>query len=157
MRLVVQGFHKNEPFTTDFLVDYKEHILYYIDDSKRECKKKALNGDFQPLGIPQTAFPVGQTLIGSSAPGEGLLVNIWTGNLPKKAGRFLSTVTEQGCVPVSTMYFIEHLGTVAVNFFNNVVEISDPSQLNAPDFCQQAEMDPEGEPKDFFSLFSKDN
>ncbi|KAF3697558.1 Ependymin-2 Ependymin II [Channa argus] len=157
MRLVVQGFFNNKTFVTDFLVDYNKDALYSIVDSKRECKKMTLKGDFKPMGIPPTASPVGQTLIGSPGAGAGLLINIWTGDLPNKAGKFLSSVTEHGCVPVSTLYFIDNLGTVAVNFFNNAVEISDLSLLNAPDFCQQAEVDPAEEPKDFLSLFSQDN
>lgn len=44
---------------------------------------------------------------------------------------------------------------VLTSFFNNVVGISDPGQLNPPDFCP-TEMTSNGEqPEDFISLFFK--
>lgn len=45
---------------------------------------------------------------------------------------------------------------VFTSFFNNVIGISDPGQLNPPDFCADAEMkDSTEEPADFLSLFLK--
>ena len=42
------------------------------------------------------------------------------------------------------------------SFFNNVIGISDPGQLNPPDFCPDAEIeDGAEEPVDFISLFLK--
>lgn len=42
---------------------------------------------------------------------------------------------------------------VLTSFFNNVIGISDPGQLNPPDFCP-TEMTANGEqPEDFTSLF----
>lgn len=108
----------------------------------------------------------------------------------------MSTVTEFGCIPVSTVYHTDQFGWVVTrlvhikfstvkkkkkitllsrkdnqiylqpshryvtvflfsSFFNNVIGISDPSQLNPPDFCTNSEMkaDSEEEPVDFLSLF----
>ncbi|XP_067380487.1 ependymin-1-like [Channa argus] len=158
IRLWEQGSYENKTFISDYLLHYREGVLYDIVDSNRTCKKVPLKGDFQPLGIPKTASLLSQAVIGSSSgPGEGLLINIWTGDLPEKAGKYISTVTEFGCIPVSTLYHTDQFGWVVVSFFNNIVGISDPSLLNAPNFCPQAEVDPEKEQKDFLSLFLMKN
>lgn len=61
--------------------------MYEIHEHNRTCKKKPLKADFQPLAIPKDATLVGQFVLGSSSgPGEGLLVNSWTGDLPDKTG-----------------------------------------------------------------------
>ncbi|KAK2862685.1 hypothetical protein Q5P01_002218 [Channa striata] len=158
IRLWEQGSFENKTFISDYLLHYREGVLYDIVDSNHRCKKFPLKGDFQPLGIPKTATLLSQAVIGSSSgPGEGLLINVWTGDLPEKAGRFVSTVTEFGCIPVSTLYHTDQFGWVVVSFFNNVVGIPDPSLLNTPNFCPQKEVDPEKQQKDFLSLFLKEN
>lgn len=195
--------------------------MYEIDDKARTCKKKPLKADFHPMEIPINSTLVGQAVLGSSSgPGEGLLVNTWTGNLPGNTGelasnvqnchpgclsalclwthfmsvlpgKYLTTFTEFGCIPVNTMYQTQEYGWmvtgfvssqvysvknvewntfasvqvkavslfffffVLTSFFNNVVGISDPGQLNPPDFCP-TEMTSNGEkPEDFTSLFFK--
>lgn len=61
--------------------------MYEIHEHNRTCKKKPLKADFQPMAIPKDATLVGQLVLGSSSgPGEGLLVNSWTGDLPDKTG-----------------------------------------------------------------------
>lgn len=61
--------------------------MYEIHEHNRTCKKKPLKADFQPWAIPKDATLVGQFVLGSSSgPGEGLLVNSWTGDLPDKTG-----------------------------------------------------------------------
>ncbi|XP_040929545.1 ependymin-1-like isoform X2 [Betta splendens] len=156
IRLWEQGSYDNKTFIADYLLHYRESAVYNINDFNHTCEKLPLEADFQPLGIPPGASLVGQAVLGSSSgPGEGLLINIWTGDLPEKAGKFLSTVTEFGCIPVSTLFHTDQYGWVVISFLNNIVGISDPSLLNPPNFCPQAEVDPQREPQDFLSLFLK--
>lgn len=149
------GTYENKTFTYDALLLYREATMYEINKQDRTCKKRPLKEDFQPMGIPKDASLVGQAVLGtSSAPGEGLLVNTWTGDFPK-AGKYMGTVTAFGCIPVSYVYHTEQFGWVLASYFNNVIGISDPGQLNPPDFCSDAEVEIGEEPVDFLSLFLK--
>ncbi|KAM9335277.1 ependymin-2-like [Symphorus nematophorus] len=152
IRLKEQGIYENKTFTFDVLLLFREATMYEINDKDHTCKKKPLKVDFQPLAIPKTASLLGQIVLGSSSgPGQGLLVNTWLADLPDKGGKFMSTVTEFGCIPVSTVYHTEQFGWMLTSFFNNVIGLADPSVLNPPDFCQTAEI--VEEPTDFLSLF----
>lgn len=97
-------------------------------------------------------------------------------------GKYMTTVTEFGCIPISTAYQTSQFGWAVtrwvhmwvhisisaptlhpapliyllfLSFFNNVIGITDPSQLNPPSFCsdEDTEVDAEEEPRDFLSLF----
>ncbi|CAB1428473.1 unnamed protein product [Pleuronectes platessa] len=155
IRLKELGAYENKSFTYDALLLFRQAVMYEINHKNHTCKKRPLKADFHPMGIPKTAGLLGQAVVGSSSgPGQGLLVNTWMGDLPDKQGKYLSTVTEFGCIPVSTAYQNAKFGWVVTSFFNNVVGISDPGQLNPPDFCPDAEMeDGAEEPVDFLSLF----
>ncbi|XP_034712779.1 ependymin-like [Etheostoma cragini] len=158
IRIMELGTYENKSFNFDALLLYKEATMYEINDVNRTCTKKPLKVDFQPMGIPKDASLLGQVVLGSSTgPGQGLLVNSWMGDLPDKSGKFLSTVTEFGCIPVSSAYHTKQYGWMVTNFFNNIIGIDDPGLLNPPDFCLGAELnaDSEDEPVDFFSLFLK--
>uniref|UniRef100_A0A8C8DHS4 Uncharacterized protein n=1 Tax=Oryzias sinensis TaxID=183150 RepID=A0A8C8DHS4_9TELE len=86
VRLFDIGSFKNKTFTADVLLHYSDAAMYEIDDAKQTCKKSPLKADFQPLKIPQDAFWLSQTVVGSSSlPGQGLLVNNWYGKLPDKS------------------------------------------------------------------------
>ncbi|XP_028285560.1 ependymin-like 1 [Parambassis ranga] len=155
VRLMELGTYENKSFTYDVLLLYREAAMYEINSTNRTCKKSPLKADFQPLAIPKDAALLGQVVVGSSSgPGEGLLVNTWGGDLPNKGGKYMSTVTEFGCIPVSTVTHTDQFGWVVTSFFNNVIGIDDPGQLNPPDFCPNKDtMDSDVEPKDFLSLF----
>lgn len=155
VRLRELGSYDNKTFTYDALMIFREATMYEINERDRTCKKKPLKADFHPLLIPKNASLQGQIILGSSSgPGEGLLVNTWTGDLPQKAGKYMSTVTEFGCIPVSTVYHTNEFGWVVTSFYNNIIGISDPSQLNPPSFCPDAETKADDEePTDFLSLF----
>ncbi|XP_073331732.1 ependymin-2-like [Pagrus major] len=156
VRLTEMGNYENKTFTVDFLLLYREATMYEIDTKTRSCKKSPLKDDFHPWEIPKSASLVGQAILGSSSgPGQGLLVNTWIGDLPQGAGKFISTVTEFGCIPVSTVYHTDQFGWMVTSLFNNVVGITDPSQLNPPDFCLGVETGSEEEPASFFNLFHK--
>ncbi|XP_037333549.2 ependymin-2-like [Pungitius pungitius] len=157
VRIMELGSYENKSFTYDALLLYREGSMYEINKHDRTCKKKPLKTDFQPMAIPKDASLLGQVVLGtSSGPGEGLLVNTWTGDLPGKAGKFMSTVPEFGCVPISTAYHTGEFGWVVTSFFNNVLGISDPDRLNPPDFCLGGKRSAdEEEQTDFLSLFLK--
>ncbi|KAM8900632.1 ependymin-like [Spinachia spinachia] len=157
VRIMELGSYENKSFTYDALLLYREGSMYEINKHDHTCKKKPLKTDFHPLAIPKDASLLGQVVLGSSSgPGQGLLVNTWMGDLPGKAGKFISTVTEFGCVPISTAYHTEEFGWVVISFFNNVLGISEPDQLNPPDFCLDGEKRAgEEEQTDFLSLFLK--
>ncbi|KAK5876118.1 hypothetical protein CesoFtcFv8_027118 [Champsocephalus esox] len=156
IRLMELGTYENKTFSYDVLLLYREATMYEIHRHNRTCNKMPLKGDFQPMGIPKDASLLGQVVLGSSSePGEGLLVNTWTGDLPEKAGKFMSTVTEFGCIPVSTLFHTDRFGWMVFSYFDNVIGILDPQDLNPPPYCQHAEMKAgDKEPVDFFSLFN---
>ncbi|KAM6894466.1 ependymin-2-like [Lycodopsis pacificus] len=154
IRIMELGTYENKSFTYDALLLYREKTMYEINEHDRTCKKKPLTADFHPMVIPKDASLLGQYVLGSSSgPGEGLLVNTWMGDLPGKAGKFMTTVTEFGCFPISSVYHTSQYGWVVTSLFNNVVGITDPGQLNPPDFCMDEEMRADEEQTDFLSLF----
>uniref|UniRef100_A0A8C7YDE6 Uncharacterized protein n=1 Tax=Oryzias sinensis TaxID=183150 RepID=A0A8C7YDE6_9TELE len=137
-------------------------VMYEIDDAKRTCKKSPLKADFQPLKIPQNAFRISQTQVGSSSvPGQGLLVNNWSGKLPDKSG-------EEAHVGIRTSMISQYSETWSkvgdmlwMHFFDNVIGITNPNLLEPPEFCAGAVMDMEAEPRNylilFYSAFLKEN
>ncbi|KAK2862686.1 hypothetical protein Q5P01_002219 [Channa striata] len=158
IRLREFGSYNNKTFRFDVLLLYREHVMYKIHYRNHTCTKKPLSGDFHPLAIPRNASHLGQVVLGSSSgPGQGLLVNTWVGELQmkKEMAKYMSTVTEFGCVPVTTLFHTNTHGWVVTNFFNNVLGIADPELLIPPPFCKDAQLEEEDE-KDaanFFSLF----
>ncbi|XP_041821064.1 ependymin-2-like [Chelmon rostratus] len=154
IRLRELGKYENKTFTFDALLLFREATMYEINERARTCIKRPLKVDFQPMEIPKDASLLAQSILGSSSgPGEGLLINTWVGELPNKGGKYLSTVTEFGCIPVSSVYHTEQFGWMVTSFYNNIIGISDPGQLNPPNYCQDADTKTEEEPADFFSVF----
>lgn len=150
----------NKTFTYDILMLYREHVVYQIFDSNRTCTVSPLKLDFVPIGIPDGASLLGQAVVGSSSgPGQGLLVNTWTGEVPDVGGKFMITVTEFGCIPVSFAFQTKEYGWMVVSYFNNVIGLSDPGLLNPPSFCPDSDeaAASDRKPVDFLSLFSKRN
>uniref|UniRef100_A0A3Q2CS88 Ependymin-2-like n=1 Tax=Cyprinodon variegatus TaxID=28743 RepID=A0A3Q2CS88_CYPVA len=104
------GSYDNKTFTLNVLLLYRQGVLYKISERNKTCEKKRLNRDFHPLAIPKDANLLGQAVLGSSSgPGQGVLVNTWIGQLEmknrtgKNRTKYMSTVTEFGCVPISTL------------------------------------------------------
>ncbi|XP_005800090.1 ependymin-2-like [Xiphophorus maculatus] len=155
VRLLELGTYENKTFTYDVLLHYREATMYEIHSHNRTCKKMPLKVEFYPLSIPKDATLLGQVVVGSSSgPGQGLLVNSWMGDLPDKSGKYLSVVTEFGCIPVSTNYQTKEYGWMLMSFFDNVIGIEDPNLLNVPSFCSEGEgKEEQTEPVDFFNLF----
>ncbi|CAK6965301.1 ependymin-2-like [Scomber scombrus] len=159
IRLKELGSYKNHTFYIDALLLYNQGVMYKINYKNRTCCKKPLSVDFHPLAIPQDASLLGQVILGaSSGPGQGLLVNTWAGEVQMKnngTAKYMSTVTEFGCIPVSTLFHTNKSGWVVTSFFNNVIGLEDPQQLIPPPFCEDAQLEKEDgeDPLTFFSLF----
>ncbi|XP_054914555.1 ependymin-like [Poeciliopsis prolifica] len=146
IRLSDFGSFDNKTFHLDVLLLYKQGVMYKINNRDQTCLKRRLSTDFIPLAVPKDASLVGQVVLGSSSvPGEEILVNTWTGTLLTKKGSatYVSTVTEFGCIPVSTLLSTDKRGWVAVSFFNNVVGLVDPQDLSPPLFCSTAQLEEE--------------
>lgn len=78
-------------------------VMYVIDRENQTCIKKELNSTFHPMEIPENATLLGQVILGSfSAPGEGLLVNSWSGDVPEQDGTHMRTHTHTDTPAVNT-------------------------------------------------------
>ncbi|KAM9424245.1 ependymin-like [Pholidichthys leucotaenia] len=157
MRLWEFGSYQNKSFTIDVLLQYRQGVLYVINDKERTCTKQDLKSPFHPMEIPKNASLVGQAIVGSSSgPGQGLLVNTWLGDLPGQSGKYITTFTEFGCIPITTAYQTKEFGWVVVSLFNNVIGILDPNLFIPPDYCPPAEAKSGAEEAgDFLSVFQK--
>ncbi|XP_052417784.1 ependymin [Carassius gibelio] len=152
IRLWETGHVQNKSFYVDLLFLFKKGVVYTIDDRNQTCQKNPLSDQFHPFHIPHNASLQSQVILGgSSSRKEGLLVNTWKGDVPEIGGKYLATVTEFGCFPVSMLYYSARTGWIATTYFNAVKGIGDPEQLNPPPFCPAAET--EDQKLDFFSAF----
>ncbi|CAL9694515.1 unnamed protein product [Knipowitschia caucasica] len=156
IRIREDGTFNKTSFTRDFLLLYKEAVLYEIDSVKYTCIKRPLKGHFQLLGIPDDANFVGQYVIGaSSGPGQGVLVNTWGQHENrKKNDPYMMTVTEFGCFPVSTLTHTKDFGWMVTSFINTVEGILYPDGLNPPPYCPGLDAEPQGPPVDIITVIS---
>ncbi|KPP56922.1 hypothetical protein Z043_125412, partial [Scleropages formosus] len=141
LRLREFGYQHNKSFHVDLLMLFRQHkkttilllslytqsptnhetvlnfqgILYNISYHDHTCKKRGLNATFHPIEVPRDATLMSQVILGSSSgPGQGLLVNTWTGKVPGRDGMYYATFTEFGCFPVSNFYHSNKTGWVIV-------------------------------------------
>ncbi|XP_013878413.1 ependymin [Austrofundulus limnaeus] len=153
IRLREIGTYGDKPFHFDFLLLYKQGIVYKINNENQTCSKKRLDINFHPLRVPRNASFVGQAVLGSSSgPGEGVLVNTWGGEVHTRNGtaKYISTVTEFGCIPITTLYLTPKNEWVVTSFFDNIVGIPNPQYLIPPKFCENAQLEEEEEPEYFY-------
>ncbi|KAL6466673.1 hypothetical protein MHYP_G00244770 [Metynnis hypsauchen] len=144
---------KNQTFHDDFLLLYKEGVMYRINKEKQTCTKKQLSDTFHLMEIPANATTLGQITLGSfSRPGQGLLVNPWTGEIPAADAKYLMSFTAHGCLPISCSYHTPQTGWIAISYFNIIVGIKDPSPLTPPPFCKDATTEI-GQTGNFFNAF----
>ncbi|XP_023804626.1 ependymin [Oryzias latipes] len=157
IRLKEVGTYANQSFHFDALLLFRKGVLYKINHKNQTCTKKQLGAGFHPLAVPRNATLLGQAVLGgSSGPGQGVLVNTWTGqvHMKNRTAEYISTVTEFGCIPISTLYHTNKNGWMVTSFFNNVIGLTDPEELIPPSFCENAILDEEEEePATFYSLF----
>nr|XP_014339930.1 PREDICTED: ependymin-like [Latimeria chalumnae] len=110
--------------------------MYTINQETKSCSKTRLETPFKKIEVPKDAEFVSQLVIGgSSDPREGLLVNIWKGTEREFGGYYQVTVTEFGCLPLSTLYYSEKTGWVLTSLFNLSEGIEDPNVFIPPSFC----------------------
>ncbi|KAI5607352.1 hypothetical protein C0J50_7104, partial [Silurus asotus] len=105
--------HENQTLVRNVLLLYREHVMYLIDYKNKTCEKRQLTSQFHPMKIPRNSTLLGQVVLGSlSAPGEGLLVNSWTGEAAEDKGNYILTFTEFGCLPVTVLFNRPNTGWV---------------------------------------------
>lgn len=74
-------------FLCTFVLVLPQGVYYEIYRHNKTCTKAPLKRTWFPLGIPKDAHFLTEVVVGtSSAPGEGLLVNNWIGQLPELKG-----------------------------------------------------------------------
>ncbi|XP_037531045.1 ependymin-like [Nematolebias whitei] len=158
IRLQEVGDYNNETFQFDAILLYKQGIMYKLNYKNSTCSKAYLDTHFHPLMIPKNASFRGQAVLGSSI-GQGVLVNTWAGelNLGNTAVKYVSIVTDIGCLPICSVFNTDKSDWVATSFFNVVVGIADPQLLIPPPFCNGAQLEKKNEDEEdlisFFSLF----
>ncbi|TRY65490.1 hypothetical protein DNTS_021723 [Danionella cerebrum] len=156
------GQVQNKSFYLNMLFLYREAVVYTIDFKNQTCTMQPLESSFHPTAIPQNASFMTQLLryaerlcrwrslcpIHRTTPGnpeflEELLLAL--------KSKYIASVTEFGCLPVSTLYYTEQTGWVTTTYFNTVKGIENPEQFIPPPFCEGVKM--QEEPMDFFSAF----
>nr|WAJ59520.1 epdl2 protein [Gymnarchus niloticus] len=148
----------NQTIFEDLLLLYQEGVMYEISYRNETCKKIALKTPFQPIEIPSNAHLMGEVILGSSsAPGMGLLVNVWDGTVPELKANYQLAFTEFGCLPVSYVYHTKETGMEFASFYDFVLGIEDPNEFIPPPFCNKAELRQTGGEKvhDFFRFLGK--
>ncbi|TNM85033.1 hypothetical protein fugu_009211 [Takifugu bimaculatus] len=138
----------------DLLMFFNEGIFYEIDSKNESCEKKKLHCSMHPLDVPDGAkFYSLMTAGNPSINGEGLKVNIWTGQIPDSKGYYSASVT-MGCLPLSSFYFTES-GSFLFSLMEIENEIKDPDLLVVPSIClgQPLEETPEGTVNSFLNEF----
>ncbi|XP_063042398.1 ependymin-1-like [Engraulis encrasicolus] len=149
------GTYNNKSFTYNALMLFDEGVLYEINHKEQTCVKKPLQSDFHPMAVPKGATFISQVVLGtSSAPGQGLLVNNWWGDMPDKQGNYILTFSEFGCFPVSALAKTKEFGWMSVSYYDNVLG-AEPHWFIPPPFCADAELveSEDGKVTDFFSVF----
>ncbi|XP_003971162.1 ependymin [Takifugu rubripes] len=138
----------------DLLMFFNEGIFYEIDSKNESCEKKKLHCSMHPLDVPDGAKFYSLMSAGNpSINGEGLKVNIWTGQIPDSKGYYSASVT-MGCLPLSSFYFTES-GSFLFSLMEIENEIKDPDLLVVPSIClgQPLEETPEGTVNSFLNEF----
>uniref|UniRef100_A0A3B1KI58 Ependymin-like 1 n=1 Tax=Astyanax mexicanus TaxID=7994 RepID=A0A3B1KI58_ASTMX len=139
------GQYQNKSFRADVLLLYKEGVMYTINREEKTCAKSELKDTFHPMEIPDNATLLGQVVLGSfSAPGEGLLVNSWMGEMPLLEAKYFLTFTEFGCLPISSLYYSQKTGLGTLPTLPNVpigliladLQCSQTIRLDLP-FCSE--------------------
>uniref|UniRef100_A0A8C6SXM7 Ependymin n=1 Tax=Neogobius melanostomus TaxID=47308 RepID=A0A8C6SXM7_9GOBI len=153
MRVYETEHHTNQTFTYDYLLHFREGVMYEIDGQTFTCTKKPLRTEYQPIGIPHDADYLDNFVLGSlSVPKAGISMQAWTG-YTSGGEEYSMCVTEEGCVPYYTIYNTEKYGEVVLVFMNSTMHTTPQDDLNPPRFCPNTKS--AARPVDLVSLFSK--
>ncbi|KAL0993945.1 hypothetical protein UPYG_G00115900 [Umbra pygmaea] len=132
----------NKTIYSDTLVLYREGVAFEIFRHNQTCTKVHFKDHWKPIEIPRDAKFLSQMIIGSfSEPGDGLLVNNWSGKVEEPPLKYLITFTEFGCLPVYGWYDMPGQDVLGVSFFDIVIGVEDPNIFIPPSFCDKAELD----------------
>lgn len=154
IRMFEAGTYHNQSFTNNVLLLYTEGVMYEINSTASTCVKKPLKTDVQPLRVPFGANLLGKYVVGSnSRPEEGLALSTWIGHAPDVGVNYLMTVTNVGCVPISNMYQTREHSWVTLSFMNIDTDAVASNALDPPSFCPGPDVQPEGPPLDFVTIF----
>lgn len=135
MRVFETEHHANRSFTYEYLLHFKEGVMYEIDGQTFTCTQRPLRREHQPIGVPLDATYVEDYVLGSlSVPKAGVRVYAWTGYSWGEE-IYLKFVTEEGCVPYLTTYHTDKYGEVGLMFINNIVHAAPQDELSPPGFC----------------------
>ncbi|XP_067877577.1 mammalian ependymin-related protein 1-like [Heterodontus francisci] len=108
------------------------HYIFYPQN--KTCVKYPLRTPFQRIEIPRNATFIAQMYIGgSSSPNEGVLANVWNGDLD--TGSYILTFTEYGCLPLFEVHYNNETGWSSEVFLNLTKGISDPTVFTPPPEC----------------------
>ncbi|KAJ8372074.1 hypothetical protein AAFF_G00294880 [Aldrovandia affinis] len=155
LRFFEIGTHTNQTLQVDILMLFKEGTMYEINWKNLSCKKEALGTAFQPAEIPLNARHLGQLTIGmASSPGQSLVANSWGGQVKELQVKYITSVTEPGCLPVSNLYHTKETGWMIASFNSHTV-MEDLEVFSPPAFCQTAELT--NRTSNFITVFSKDH
>ncbi|XP_005988944.1 ependymin-2-like [Latimeria chalumnae] len=126
----------NKTIKTEKILLYNMSTMYTINLETKSCNKTHLDTPFRKIEVPKDAEFVSQLVFGgSSDPREGLLVNIWKGTEHEFGGYYQVSVTEFGCLPLSTLYLSEKTSWVITSYLNLTEGIEDPNVFVPPSFC----------------------
>ncbi|KAI4895305.1 hypothetical protein NFI96_011142 [Prochilodus magdalenae] len=129
----------NISYFTDLLMDFKQNIVYEINNANQTCKKKTLVTSFNPIQVPPDSVFAGQAIMGTtSIPEGGVLVNNWVGEVPEIQVKYMFIFSEYTCLPVTVMIHTPEFNWSAISFFNQVLTVVDPSDFIPPAFCENA-------------------
>nr|WAJ59511.1 epdl2 protein [Petrocephalus simus] len=143
IRVRAEIFDHNQTSFQDVLLLYREGVSYEITYQNQTCKKSPLKTPFPPIEIPHNAQLRGEVVLGSSsAPGMGVLVNVWVGAIPEQKAKYELVFTEFGCLPVSSVNYIEDVGLILTSFYDLVLGVEDPDEFIPPAFCDKVEAQP---------------
>ncbi|XP_043931783.1 ependymin-like [Protopterus annectens] len=127
----------NQTIIVGTILLYKQHALYNIFYHNKTCSKSPLSAPFRRVEVPHDAHFNGQFVIGSSsAPGEGLLANSWSGEVKEQGARYHLTTTEIGCLPINVLYHTNETGWIVTSYYDIIDGIKDPNVFVPPEFCK---------------------
>ncbi|KAJ8394063.1 hypothetical protein AAFF_G00054070 [Aldrovandia affinis] len=130
----------NQTVALDQLTLFREKVMYDISYEHQTCENKPVNVPFPPMAVPRDAEFVHQFVLGSSSePGQGILLNVWSGTDPHVTGRYEVTTTDLGCLPVGTRHYAEGTGWHTTVFYDAVYGIEDPNVFIPPSFCKTSQ------------------
>uniref|UniRef100_V9LCP1 Ependymin n=1 Tax=Callorhinchus milii TaxID=7868 RepID=V9LCP1_CALMI len=132
----VEQFVSESIYPMELLFLYKQSTGFRFHPHNKTCEKFPLTAPFPTMGIPpNSTFLTPYTLGGASVPEQGLALDMWSGICPDTGVTLMTSVTENGCLPVSLFYDIKDSGWIIVSYTSMTTGIRDPSVFTPPPEC----------------------